>query len=233
MFFGVVLWATWLCLIPNIRANQTIYYHHIQKIKKTHFVADPKPTPSDLLSAFLKFMHLFVMVLGNKGQNNQLLLDKMMVPLIQITNLLENNNDLNKLDSMLKNQMTQELLRYSHSISIIADYDQWRKRPPHEKQKDKEDIKKILGSFLGVIQNFFTIVQDPNNGQNVVAGLAGIFNNVVHAGKVIMKKYNISRDASEDELQKSVALIDFNLKKEILAVFGQNRYFIEKNKCIE
>lgn len=61
-------------------------------------------------------------------------------------------------------------------------------------EKDKEEIRKILANFAGIMQCFFTIAQNPENKEMVRANIVGIIGYLFNAGRVIMQG-NDKRDA--------------------------------------
>lgn len=69
-------------------------------------------------------------------------------------------------------------------------------------EKDKQEVREILASFAAIMQCFFTIVQDPENRQNVTVGIGGILANIAYAGKVIMRGSDILLDQDKEILEE-------------------------------
>ena len=181
-----------------------------------------------LISSFFKFIRIFVILLSNENvQNGIKMLDKMFVALVETAaqvvqssgKVPEKKEEAIKavadIDPAIKGEMLHMLLHQSRMIPIL------RKSRPSTAQQDKEEVQQILSSFAGVMQSFFTIVQDPENKDNVLQGLAGMLANVINAGKVIMKGSDILLEADKEIIKKAIAAIDMDDKATMLRFFQQ------------
>ncbi len=78
---------------------------------------------------------------------------------------------------------------------------------------DREDVRQILTSFAEVMRYFFIMVQNPERGENIAVGLAGILAHIVQAGKVIMRGSDIMVENDKQLIQEWMATLKSPPKK--------------------
>lgn len=88
--------------------------------------------------------------------------------------------------SSVETPMATEVQKQIHLYMITRKHNCWQYA-----EKDKEEVRKILACFAGMMQCFFTIAQNPENKQMVRASLFGILGHLVNAGRVIMRNGDI------------------------------------------
>lgn len=193
---------------------------------------------NEFLSAFSTFITNFIGLLSCQApQNNAVMLDQLLISLIKMTVLLIKNDIysventdalLRTISPHLKNEMASLMSKESRSIIITRK----KHTKPHDKnkiaQKDKKEVAQILGFASAAMQNFFGIVKDPENRENVISGLMGMLASVIGAGKVIMKRNNITIEHDTETIVAKVAFIDQPFKEEILVAFTQTRSGVER-----
>jgi hypothetical protein len=79
-------------------------------------------------------------------------------------------------------------------------------------QEDSDDklTSTVVANFANMVQNFFQLVQDPNNLSNVGSTIAGIFSGIINIASEAMKKIPLA--ATEEERQKHINTVETALK---------------------
>ncbi len=227
-----VLFATVLCAVNVIHAQEKISAPVIpaDKIsvptpeKPVDAGVQPpaphvKPTPPT--NAFYRFVRIFLTLLSNDHiQNNVKMIEKLFTALmqtasqvIQATNpfaAVPKRSDLEQTDKALVAELKDGLLREVKSLKIN------RKHPSHGKMD--EQTKEILANFAGIVQNFFNILQDPENAQTVPAGIIGMLAGMVNIGTIAMTKGNLSIDADHEELKAYAKELDTEMKQNMYRI---------------
>ncbi len=182
----------------------------------------PKPRPKPRTNAFYRFVRIFLILLSNEQiQNNVKMIEKLFAALmqtayqvIQTANPLAatpKRSDLEQTDKALVAELKDGLLREVNSLKIN------RKQPQNHGKMD-ESTKEILANFAGVVQNFFNILQDPENPQTVPAGIIGMLAGIVNIGTIAMTKGNLSIDADYDQLKAYAKDLDTEMKEHMYRI---------------
>ncbi len=183
----------------------------------THHVK-PKPRPKPPTNAFYRFVRIFLTLLSNEQiQSNLKMIETLFTALmqtayqvIQTTKPLAavpKRSDLEQTDKALVVELTASLLREVKSLKIN------RKQQHQSHDKMDDQTKEILTNFSAVVQNFFNILQDPENPQTVPAGIIGMLAGMVNIGAIAMTKGNLSIDANYDELKAYTKELDTEMKE--------------------
>ncbi len=183
----------------------------------------PKPRPKPPTNAFYRFVRIFLMLLSNEQiQNNLKMIEKLFTALmqtayqvIQTTNPLAGvpkRSDLEQTDKALVAELKDGLLREVKPLKIN------RKQQHHNHGKMDEQTKEILANFSGIVQNFFNILQDPENPQTVPAGIIGMLAGMVNIGTIAMTKGNLSIDADYEQIKAYAKELDAEVKENMYRI---------------
>jgi hypothetical protein len=82
----------------------------------------------------------------------------------------------------------------------------------------KEDITEqvVLGNFANMVQNFFSIVQDPHNTAHVGANISQMLAGIVNVAVQVMKNFPV--DASSQERAEFIKNIELSLTASLRAL---------------
>ena len=183
----------------------------------------PKPRPKPRTNAFYRFVRIFLILLSNEQiQNNVKMIEKLFTALmqtayqvIQTANPLAatpKRSDLEQTDKALVAELKDGLLREVTSLKIN------RKQHNHSHGKMDEQTKEILINFSGIVQNFFNILQDPENPQTVPAGIIGMLAGMVNIGTIAMTKGNLSIDADYEQIKAYAKELDAEVKENMYRI---------------
>lgn len=207
--------------------------HSLIESVQDHTVTAPAKT--NLLLNFYRFLRIFLLLLSNPTvQQNLKMINKLLISLVQTAGQIIQNSAVKGID--LSNELiieaidpsvTQEMIRtlrvQTRTLIILKN----RPTPADYDRQDKEEVQQIMNSFAGVMQGFFTIVQDPENKENILQGVAGMLGNIIAAGKVIMKGSDIPLTADEETIEKWIDEIDDSIKYKLLHQIHNQRKSIK------
>ena len=192
-------------------------------------VAKPKPKPkpqmATAINSFYRFARVFLMILTNQQVQSSLkgietLLASLMQSAYQIMQQSKPANQKPQLASPAKKStveidpvLVDEIAR-SFS-SHIKKTNITRNHPGSSNSKIDDETKEILANFSGVVQNFFEILRDPENGEKVPAHILGMLGGMVNIATIAMTKHHVSPEAEYEELKAYTASLDTNLKDEM------------------
>ncbi len=184
----------------------------------------PKPRPKPPTNAFYRFVRIFLTLLSNEQiQNNVKMIEKLFTALMQTAYqviqtakplaTVPKRSDLEQTDNkVLVSELTDGFLREVKSLKIN------RKQHHQSHGKMDEQTKEILANFSGIVQNFFNILQDPENPQTVPAGIIGMLAGIVNIGTIAITKGNLSIDADYDQLKAYAKELDIEMKKDMYRI---------------
>lgn len=185
-------------------------------------VHKPKPAAKpNIVKSFCKFLRIFISLLNNERiQSNLKAIEQLLTGIMQTAYLAIQNSPSpaflakrNSFDSerALGPEIMQELepiiRQESRQLTITR-----------KAQKPDEQTQEILKHFSNVVQNFFNIVQDPENKEVVVPNLVGMLSSIVNIGAEAMKKNGPPLNAELEEIEQYVQSLDPELKKSILHI---------------
>lgn len=191
----------------------------------------PKPSA---MSNFYRFLRILILLLANPTvQNNLKMINKLLISLVQTASqiaqnsatkgiLLSHESAIESIDHTLIQEIIFELQLQTRGIILIKN----RPTPADYDRQDKQEVQLILNSFAGVMQGFFTIVQDPENKENIMHGVADMLGNIIAAGKVIMKGSPIAMAHDEDAIAHWIDTIDETIKFSLLNQISNQRQCI-------
>ena len=224
--YRIILPLIFLAVLCNAEGEQSTENEKINTAQSAH--------SKELLTSFSKFMERFINLFSVQNLKDGIQkVDNMMISLVKtgnqflnkvgqnISGVIHPKND-RSLDIEMFDQETWNQLIMITQIKVNELIITRKNCPKHNnyKESDREDVKQILGSFAGVMQNFFNIVQDPENRGNIIKNLVGMFPNIAQAAKIIMKDDEVSPSSVKKEIiLKRVAEIDVAIKEEILGLF--------------
>ncbi len=81
-----------------------------------------------------------------------------------------------------------------------------------EEQAVDETTQVVLGHFNKIVNNFFSIIQNPHEVENVGNNVADMLSNIVHIGTQVMKKNKLSINAYKDEVYKHIGKLNLDAK---------------------
>jgi len=119
-------------------------------------------------------------------------------------------------DEQLEDHLANVIAHHAQTIAIT------RKAPIASKKDDEEENQaKILSLFAGIVKNFFTIVQDPENKDNVLPNLMNMAAGIVEIGGEVIRNGNLRLDATEQEINAYVTQLDNATKQAMLNIIKQ------------
>jgi len=92
--------------------------------------------------------------------------------------------------------------------------------------EDSKEIQVLLNHFAGIIGNFFSIIQDPNNPRVVGPSLANIIGSTINFAFEIIKNNQLSSNANQEEITRFVETLLDNqdqLKKRFIKLVTAKR----------
>lgn len=104
----------------------------------------------------------------------------------------------------------------THEINALAN-----------ENSNKESITEqvVLGNFANIVQNFFSIVQNPHNAAHVGANITQMLAGIVNVAVEVMK--NLPSDITPDERAAFIRNVELSLKASLRA-FTQAKKNIQK-----
>lgn len=109
----------------------------------------------------------------------------------------------------------------THEINTLAQENQHR-----------EDITEqvVLGNFANIVQNFFSIVQNPHNTAHVGANISQMFAGIVNVAVEVMK--NLPTEATPEERAAFIRNIERSLKASLRALTQAKRTYLKTPSAI-
>lgn len=109
----------------------------------------------------------------------------------------------------------------THEINTLA----------HDSQY-KEDVTEqvVLGNFANIVQNFFSIVQNPHNTAHVGANISQMLAGIVNVAVQVMK--NLPADASPEERAAFIKNIELSLKASLRALAKAKKSYLKTQDTI-
>lgn len=196
--------------------------------------------PQAIIGSFSTFLDNFMRLLAEK--NNPAAkerLNDMLASLLTTAHQLTNTKKTIALDPTLDNPFVstidQELLdELCNLVTIQARMlimIKLKQTSASIDAKQKADVQKILNCFAAVMHNFFTIVQEPENRQNVTQGVIGMLSNIIAAGKVIISDSN-QNNGPNGSIEQMVDALDDTTKQQILNLIQSRRQCIRINTAL-
>lgn len=205
-----------------------------------------KSTASSFLDSFYNFVRVFVTLMTNeKVQNSIKNIEQMIANLIQLAYqaiYLNQNNATQEpqpetlldapaelqaqtdpaeiakrlvINPALQDGMLRAIMTHSQSITRCT-----ITRAQIEREETDETTVKVLTGFGAIVQNFFNIVQDPENEKNVTPNLASIIANIISIGVEVTKRNMLPVLGDNNAIADYVINgIDPRLKNDMLAIF--------------
>lgn len=101
-----------------------------------------------------------------------------------------------------------------------------------QENKNKEDIVEqvVLSNFANIVQNFFSIVQNPHNSAHVGANISQMLAGVVNVAVEIMKSLPI--DASPEERADFIRKIELTLKASLRTLANAKRSYLKSTDTL-
>ena len=109
----------------------------------------------------------------------------------------------------------------THEINTLANNSQHR-----------EDITEqvVLGNFANIVQNFFSIVQNPHNSANVGANISQMLAGIVNVAVEVMKSF--PADASPEERVAFIKNIELSLKASLRTLANAKKSYLKTQTII-
>ncbi len=100
---------------------------------------------------------------------------------------------------------------------------------PVTHNEDSEEIQVLLNHFAGIVGNFLTMIQDPNNPQVVEQSLANMISSTINFAFEVIKNDQLSSNPNQKEITRYVeTLFDDQpqLKKRLISLVTAKRISI-------
>ncbi len=124
--------------------------------------------------------------------------------------LLSNNTE--SLTSTPPQDATDEVNAMDNSASPVTD------------NEDAKETQILLNHFAGIVGNFLTMIQDPNNPQVVGQSLANMISSTINFAFEVIKNDQLSSDANPEEITRYVETwLDSQLKKRFIKLVTAKR----------
>ncbi len=193
-----------------------------------HTTVLSEDSTSSIYSSFSNFTRTFVALFSNEKIQNSIESIETM-----LTNLIHSSFDI------IKSKKTRSMLCKDGSMRVefIDENDQevfiellvreskelTLKKTNNAQQKNNGDDNQviILGHFARIAQNFFNIVQAPENREIVIPNLLGMFAGIVNIGSEVIKRSNLHVDADLHDIQAYVEQLNTELKNDIFSILTQ------------
>ena len=97
---------------------------------------------------------------------------------------------------------------------------------PVTNDEDSQETQVLLNHFAGIVGNFLTMIQDPNNPQVVESSLANIISSTINFAFEVIKNDQLSSNANQKEITRYVeTLLDDQpqLKKRLVKLVTAKR----------
>lgn len=88
----------------------------------------------------------------------------------------------------------------------------------------------VLGNFANIVQNFFSIVQNPHNGPHVGANISQMLAGIVNVAVEIMK--NLPADASPEERAAFIKSVELSLKAALRTLANAKKSYLKTQSTI-
>jgi len=89
---------------------------------------------------------------------------------------------------------------------------------------DSKEVQVLLNHFAGIVGNFFSIIQDPDNPQVVGTSIANMIGGMINIVVEAIKNDQLSSNANQEEITRYVeTLLDNQLKKRFIRLVTAKR----------
>lgn len=183
-----------------------------------------------LFASFTNFARIFFAIITNKQfQRSFIALEELIQSLVNITFMITQNKSITytthkngflhieqiepATQKQLEDIITQQARLYITRGTPL--------RPTQAQIMQKEEdtqIKIILGYFAGIVNSFFTIVQDPENRSNVAPQLVNMLSGIINIGTEVMKRNALPHHPTPQDIAYCASQVDAKTKRSMLAM---------------
>lgn len=194
--------------------------------------SDLQNSPS-LFASFTDFVRIFFAIITNEQVLKSVrMIDNLLQSLIRITFSIIQSNSIKYIthkDGLFHIEHIDPQIQQSLEAIITEQtnlYITRGKTRPTQAQKlqydeDDEQTKIILGHFACIVNNFFNIVQDPENRNVVTPNLLGMFTGIMNIGAEVMKRNALTLHATSDDIALWASQCNVETKRAMLALMLQ------------
>ena len=162
---------------------------------KAETAAKPK---KNAIVAFTQFVRIFIALIRNPEiKDNLQTIENLLIALLQTAHQVAQASNPAQTRSLSNDHNDALITELSHALVSESESLEMQRACTHQKHSGMDDqTKAILLNFAAVVQNFFNILQDPENKDNVAPNIMGMVAGMMNIGTIAATK---SHGALSDE----------------------------------